>query len=100
VSDRGRATGVLLALLLAIGTAGCSYLRPALPPGMQACIDVPQSVCDDIIEGRVNDRAPVALTAYRITCKSDTCTEASGEAEFELAWADGMTEVNTYAWAG
>ena len=100
MSRRRAWTGLLLTLALAAGSAGCSIFGTKLTPGLQACIDVPQSVCDDIIEGRVNNRAPVALTAFRITCKTETCTEAAGEAEFVLNWADGQTETATYTWVG
>ena len=98
-----RLGGMLVCLSIAAagaGTAGCSLFGTKLTPGLQACVQVPQSVCDEIIQGRVNNRAPIALTAFRITCKSEQCTEASGEAEFVLNWADGMSETATYTWAG
>lgn len=100
MSSQRIVVGLLLTVLIAAGSAGCNVFGTKLAPGLQACLEVPQSVCDEIIEGRVNNRAPVALTAYRITCKSATCTEAAGEAEFVLNWADGQSETATYTWTG
>jgi hypothetical protein len=100
VSSGRRAIGLLLPVLLAAGAAGCNVFGTKLTPGLEACVAVPQSVCDEIVEGRVNNRAPVELTAYRITCKSETCTEAAGEAEYVLNWADGQSETATYTWVG
>jgi hypothetical protein len=100
VSDRRPAIGVLLAAAVTIGAAGCSIFGTKLPPGLQACVGVPAKVCGDITQSRINERAPVALTAYRITCVVDQCTEASGTAEFVLNWADGQSETAQYGWMG
>ena len=96
-----RAIGLTIVLLVAAAAAGCDMFAPALPAGMKACINVPQAICDDILSGRVNDRAPVALTAYRITCTSASCTEkGGGQAEAQLTWADGKSETFTSGWGG
>ena len=92
--------GLVLAVVLASTLMACQFARPPLAPGARACVQVPQAICEDILEGRVNGRAPVALTAYQIRCKVQTCDENGGEAEADLAWADGQRETFSYTWVG
>ncbi len=96
---RAKAVQVLLIAGLA---AGCGLWRGGAPPpvGSQLCIGVPQPTCRDLLQGRINERAPVQLVGYRVTCKVATCTAESGEAELALTWADGMTEVSSTTWMG
>jgi hypothetical protein len=94
---------MLLAMLLAGAASGCELLQvkpPPLPPGTSECIGVPQPACEEILEGRINNRAPVKLVAYRVTCKATSCSSDSGEAQADLTWADGMTETFSYTWFG
>lgn len=100
VSKRRRALGALLGLAVAAGAASCNLFGTKLTPGLQACIEVPAAICGDITQSRSNERRTVALTAYRITCVVEQCTEAAGSAEFVLNWADGQSETATYTWAG
>jgi hypothetical protein len=98
-----RVLAVLLGWLVAGYVAGCQLLEvpPAPPaPGARECIDVPEPTCMEILEGRINNRAPIVLAGYRVTCKAATCTADQGEAEASLLWADGMTETFAYTWFG
>ena len=90
----------MLAMSIAATATACNTFGIKLPPGMEACIGVPAAICGEVIQGRKNERDPVALTAYRITCTVDQCTEASGSVEVVLNWADGQTETSSYTWTG
>jgi hypothetical protein len=86
------------ATFLLVGLAGCSFMRPPVAPGAQACVGVPQEVCQEVIQGRINNRAPVKLSGYQVVCKSATCTVDSGQVEVDLRWEDGQTETFSYTW--
>jgi hypothetical protein len=99
VSSRRGALGALLALALAASAGGCNSFGIKLPPGMEACVAAPAAICGEVLQSRKNERAPVALSAYRISCTVDQCTEAAGSVEVVLNWADGRSETSSYTWA-
>ena len=103
MSRRLSSAGWLFALVIAGATAGCELLEVKPPPpavGAKDCIGVPEATCREILGGRINNRAPVALVGYRITCKVASCTADAGEAEASLLWADGQSESYAYTWFG
>jgi hypothetical protein len=100
---RRGATGLLLAVLVAGAAAGCELIKvdpPPLPMGTAECIEIPEPTCEEILDGRINARAPVKLVGYQVRCKVDSCTTDVGEAEANLTWADGQTEIFSYTWFG
>jgi len=101
-----RPWALALVLLLAIPTAtGClrregPLTGPALVPGMQLCVGVPATVCEEQVAS-LRRAGHGALVAYRITCTHrPACTPQEGDATVEALYADGSTESGGFGWAG
>ena len=98
----------MAATALAVGLlAGCagllppavSSLAPIVAPGTRACVGLPQATCQQQFqdaEAQAHARGTV-VTGIAIRCTA-VCTDASGEAERVVTYADGTSEQGGFAW--
>ena len=94
--------GLAFALLAIVGwvVAGCmGVMSPAVAPGTRACVGLPQATCEQTFrdadaEARARGTIVVGIA---IRCTS-VCTDASGEAERSVTYADGTSEQGGFGW--
>lgn len=96
----GRAC-VLAVLILAAGlTAAClPGTSPAVAPGTRACIGLPQATCARAFEEAETQARERGTVVVGIVIRCTTvCTEASGEAEQSVRFADGTIDQGGFGW--
>jgi hypothetical protein len=96
-----RTPGTLAAAALTVlAVLGCSPSEgPAVPPGGQqvACQGVPQTACQQAVDSIGGTRGAIARVVVR--CTLPICTDATGEADVIIFFADGRQETRGYGWA-
>jgi hypothetical protein len=72
---------------------------PAVPVGAQpvVCQGVPRAACQQAVDTIGGRRGAVARVVVR--CKQPVCSDATGEADVIIFFADGRQETSGYGWA-
>ncbi len=96
---RGRRL-LAVSVIAALGVA-CDAL-PAVPVGpvgdpQVVCQGVPRAACQQAFD--VSGAAPGSVVQVVVRCTVPVCTNATGEAEVTIRFADGRTETSGYGWA-
>jgi hypothetical protein len=97
-----RVRTVVLAVLLssAAVVSGCAGMfSPEIAPGTRACVGLPQATCArafEEAEALARERGTVVVGIV-LRCTT-VCTDASGEAEQSVTYADGSSEQGGFGW--
>lgn len=93
------ARAILLGVIAALAVAACDALpfAPAGPLGdpQVVCQGVPRAACQLAADSLAPDVRPVRVV---VRCTLPVCTEAEGDAEVTIQFADGRSEVSGYGW--
>ena len=86
---------VILGAIAVLGIAGCDLL-PIAPGNPQVgCQGVPEAACRLAVDSLISADRPVRFV---VRCTVPVCTDAEGEAEVTMRFADGRSEVSSYGW--
>jgi hypothetical protein len=92
---------VAASVLLSLSLLGCGLTAvgaPVVPPG-RSCQGVAPDVCQREFDNLQGGRPGQQIVAFHMRCTAAICDARSGDAEVQVAWADGSTEVYGSGWA-
>lgn len=98
VGFRARFIGVLV-IGVSIAGACLPTSAPAMAPGTRACVGLPAAQCEPVFadaEARARQRGTFVVGII-VRC-TGVCTEAGGEAETSVTFADGTNEQGGFGW--
>ena len=93
---------VATVVLLSLSLLGCGLTAvgaPVVPLG-RSCQGLPPNLCQQEFDSVQSARPGQQIVGFHMRCTAAVCDARGGEAEIQVAWADGSTQMYGSGWAG